>query len=202
MKKLIALVLTIAMIMMIGIAFATGTPAGSITVTPPENTTEESSNTYVLYKVFDAITDGNGAYTYKLAGSHTTAPAGFVVDDAGNVYFADEVAEGTEGAFTVKVSGADKTIKNKTSLSESDIAAIAAYVTESDKIAEKTVTGTNLAEFTGLDDGYYYVKSTTGALVIIDSTQPAVSIQDKNTVPVLDKRSQVPLAMIMTVRKR
>ena len=188
MKKLIALVLTIAMIMLIGIAFATGTPAGSITVTPPENTTEESSNTYVLYKVFDAITDGNGAYTYKLAGSHTTAPAGFVVDDAGNVYFADEVAEGTEGAFTVKVSGADKTIKNKTSLSESDIAAIAAYVTESDKIAEKTVTGTNLAEFTGLDDGYYYVKSTTGALVIIDSTQPAVSIQDKNTVPVLDKK--------------
>lgn len=195
MKKLISLFLALAMILMVGAAFATeggtgegaSTAAGKITVTPPDNTTTDSSNTYVLYKVFDAVTNGT-AYTYKLAGEHTTAPTGFILDDAGNIYLAEEVAAGTEGAFTVKVGGVDKLIKNKTALSETDIATIAAYVTNADKVAEKTVTGTNPAEFTNLADGYYYVKSTTGALVVIDSTQPAVSIKDKNTVPVLDKK--------------
>lgn len=205
MKKLISLVLALAMILMVGAAFAadggtgedgtgeggTGesasTAAGKITVTPPDNTTGDSSNTYVLYKVFDAVTDGT-AYTYKLTGEHTAAPAGFILDDAGNIYLAEEAAAGTEGAFTVKVGGVDKIIKNKTALSETDIATIAAYVTNADKVAEKTVTGTTPAEFTNLADGYYYVKSTTGALVVIDSTQPAVSIKDKNTVPELDKK--------------
>ena len=190
MKKLISLVLALAMILVVGAAFAgdTGGTAsgGSITVTPPDNTTDDSSNTYVLYKVFDAVTDGT-AYTYKLTANQSTVPAGFIKDDAGNVYFAEEVAEGTDGAFTVKVGGVDKIIKNKEELSAADIAAIAAYVAEADKVGEKTVTGTNPAEFTGLDDGYYYVKSTTGSLVVIDSTQPAVSIKDKNTVPTVDK---------------
>ena len=187
MKKLISLVLALAMVLMVGAALAMDpTPEGKITVTPPDNTTSDSENTYVLYKVFDAITDGS-AYTYSLTGDHTSVPSGFILDDAGNIYFAEEVAAGTEGAFTVKVGGVNKTIKNKTELNEADIAAIAAYVTDADKIDEKTVTGTNAAEFTGLADGYYYVKSTTGALVIIDSTQPAVSIKDKNTVPELDK---------------
>jgi fimbrial isopeptide formation D2 family protein/LPXTG-motif cell wall-anchored protein len=195
MKKLISLFLALAMILMVGAAFATegGTgegasaAAGKITVTPPDNTTDDSSNTYVLYKVFDAVTNGT-AYTYKLAGKHTAAPTGFILDDAGNIYLAEEVAAGTEGAFTVKVGGVDKLIKNKTALSETDISTIAAYVTDDDKIAQKTVTGTNPAEFNNLADGYYYVKSTTGALVVIDSTQPAVSIKDKNTVPELDKK--------------
>ncbi len=190
MKKLISLVLALAMILVVGAAFAgdTGGTAsgGSITITPPDNTTDDSSNTYVLYKVFDAVTDGS-AYTYKLTENQSSVPAGFILDDAGNVYFAEEVAEGTEGAFTVKVGGVDKIIKNKTELSAADIAAIEGYVVEADKIGTKTVTGTNPAEFTGLDDGYYYVKSTTGSLVVIDSTQPAVEIKDKNTVPTVDK---------------
>lgn len=190
MKKLISLVLALAMILVVGAAFAgdTGGTAsgGSITITPPDNTTDDSSNTYVLYKVFDAVTDGS-AYTYKLTENQSSVPAGFILDDAGNVYFAEEVAEGTEGAFTVKVGGVDKIIKNKTELSAADIAAIEGYVVEADKIGTKTVKGTNPAEFTGLDDGYYYVKSTTGSLVVIDSTQPAVEIKDKNTVPTVDK---------------
>ena len=200
MKRLISLVLALVMVLMVGAAFASGdgtgeggeTPAassaaGSITVTPPAKTTDDSTNTYVLYKVFDAITDGS-AYTYSLTGSHTTVPTGFILDDAGNIYFAEEAAAGTEGAFDVMVGDVKKTIKNKASLSETDISNIAAYVTDADKIETITVTGTNPAVFSNLADGYYYVKSTTGALVIIDSTQPAISINDKNTVPELDKK--------------
>ena len=193
MKKLISLVLALAMIMMVGAAFADGdtggtASGGSITITPPDNTTDDSSNTYVLYKVFDAVTDGSTAYSYKLAGEHTTVPSGFILDDAGNVYFAEEVTGETEGAFTIKVGGVDKIIKNKTELSAADIAAIEGYVVAADKVDTKTVSGTTPAEFTGLADGYYYVKSTTGSLVAIDSTRPAIEIKDKNTVPVLDKK--------------
>ena len=113
MKKLISLVLALAMVLMVGAALATDpTPEGKITVTPPDNTTSDSENTYVLYKVFDAITDGS-AYTYSLTGDHTSVPSGFILDDAGNIYFAEEVAAGTEGAFTVKVGGVNKTIKKQ-----------------------------------------------------------------------------------------
>ena len=133
------------------------------------------------------MTDGS-AYAYKLTANHTTVPAGFILDDAGNIYFASEVAEGTSGAFTVKVNGADKLIKNKDELSTSDITAIENYVVAADKVDEKTVTGTTAAVFSGLADGYYYVKSTTGSLVVIDSTRPDVDIKDKNTVPQLDKK--------------
>ena len=179
---LVALVLTLALTMSVCSALA-----GSITVTPPDNTTADSENTYTLYKVFDAVTNGTN-YSYKLTANHATAPTGFILDDAGNVYFAEEVAEGTEGAYTITVGGAAKIIKNKTELSTTDIATIEAYVVAADKVDEKTVTGTAAAAFTGLADGYYYVKSTTGSLVVIDSTQPDVNIKDKNTVPVLDKK--------------
>lgn len=195
MKKLLALFLALALVLSLtAVAFAEpdtgdGTSAGgSITVTPPDNTTDDSQNTYTLYKVFDAVYDGDSGYAYKLTANHDNVPTGFILDDAGNIYFADEVAEDTEGAFTVKVGGVDKIIKNKTALSANDIANIEAYVVAADKIDEKTVTGTNPAVFTGLDDGYYYVKSTTGSLVVIDSTRPDVEIKDKNTVPGVDKK--------------
>ena len=181
-----------ALVMSMGTAaFADGettTPTGSITVTPPDGTQTTSKNTYKLYKVFDAITDGNGHYSYKLTGSHTTAPTGFILDDGGNVYFAEEVATGTEGAFQVMVGGETKTVKNKTALSASDISAIATYIASDTEVASKEVTGTTNAVFSGLEDGYYYVSTTTGTLVIIDSITPNQTIKDKNEVPPIDKK--------------
>lgn len=192
-KKIMALIIACVMTigMMSTMAFADGETAaandGKITVTPPDGTQATSKNTYTLYKVFAAETDGSN-YSYKLSGSHDTVPAGFILDDAGNVYFAEEVATGTEGAFTVKVGGTDKLIKNKPTLSQTDINAIASYVTTADKVDEKEVTGTTPAVFSGLSYGYYYVATTTGTLVVIDSTKPDVNVEDKNEVPPLTKK--------------
>lgn len=193
MKKIFALL--IAMIMVLGMstmAFATTdepTNDGKITVTPPANTLSDSENTYTLYKVFAAETDGT-AYSYKLSGDHTDVPAGFILDDAGNVFFAEIVETEGEGTFKTKVNGNTVILKNKTALSDTDIANIAAYVTDADKVAEKTVTGTSAAVFDNLAYGYYYVTTTTGALVVIDSTKPDVDVVDKNTVPELDKQAK------------
>jgi len=185
-KTLLALVLALMLTLSVAsVAFAAND--GSIKITPPDGTQADSKNTYTLYKVFAAETDGS-AYSYHLSGSHTDVPTGFVKDDAGNVYFAEIVTSAGEGTFDVMVGGEKKTLKNKTALAATDIDAIAAYVTDDDIIDTKVVTGMNPAEFTGLAYGYYYVATTTGTLVVIDSTQPAVEVNDKNEVPPLTKK--------------
>ena len=190
MKKILSILLALTMIVgLMSVALAADPTDGKITVTPPANTLADSENTYTLYKVFGATTDGSN-YSYKLSGEHTTVPSGFILDDAGNVYFAEIVTEEGEGTFKTNVGGAPVILKNKTTLTDTDIANIAAYVTAADKVAEKTVTGTNAAVFDNLEYGYYYVTTTTGALVVIDSTKPDVEVTDKNTVPVLDKKAK------------
>ena len=161
MKKVLALVVAMMMIAaMSSVALAAGT--GTITITPPEGTQSATTNTYKIYKVFDA--DGNGTnISYKLVSGKTTAPAGFSVDAAGNVTYAG--AEGT------------------TELTAADIAAIAAYVTEDDLVATATSTGTANAVASNLPNGYYYITTSTGSVVTIDSTNPNAEVEDKNVVP-------------------
>ena len=165
MKKIVALLLATVMVMAMGISvFAAGT--GSITITPPENVDTDATITYNVYKVFDA--DGNGtAISYKLVSGKTAAPAGFTVDEAGNVTYA-----GTAGA---------------TELTQADIDAIAAYVANDDPVATVTSTGGAAAVAENLPNGYYYITTTTGTVVTIDSTNPSAKVEDKNIVPGVDK---------------
>lgn len=144
-----------------------GSGSASIKVelpTIPEGST--ATNTYKVYRVFDASSNGTNI-SYKLNANHTTAPAGFSVDAGGNVKYA---GTGTE-------------------LSEDDINAIKAYVTDADIVATVTTDATD-RDFTlsDLPYGYYYISTTTGTLVTVDSTNPSVTVKDKNEVPTLDKK--------------
>ena len=180
-KVLVALVLALALTMSVCSALA-----GSITITAPDNTPDDAKNTYRLYKVFDAVGTAP-TYSYKLTANHDDVPAGFILDNGGNVYFADEVTAGTEGAFTVMVGGTAKSIKNKTTLGTSDIAAIQSYVVDADLVETIEVTGNESAVFDELADGYYFVDTTVGTLVVIDAIQPDKTVQDKNEVPPITK---------------
>ena len=166
MRKIFALL--IAMVMVLGMStmvFAAGT--GSITITPPDGVDTTQTITYNIYKVFDA--DGNGsAISYKLVSGKTTAPAGFTVDTAGNVTYS---GTSTTGGLT-----------------EADIAAIAAYVASDSPVATVTSTGGADAVATGLANGYYYITTTTGTVVTIDSTNPNATVDDKNIIPGVDKK--------------
>ena len=166
MKRIIPLLLALIMILSLATtAFAAGT--GSITIKPPSGLDASATNTYKIYKVFDA--DGNGTnISYKLVEGKTTAPAGFTVDAGGNVTY---TGTGTEGKLTA-----------------ADIAAIAAYVKNDTPVATATSTGTADAVVTGLANGYYYITTSTGTVVSIDSTNPNASVNDKNEIPVLDKK--------------
>ena len=163
MKKIVALLLATVMVMAMSMSvFAAGT--GTITINVPQ--TEQpttSETTYKIYKVFDA--DGNGTnISYKLVSGKTTAPAGFTVDPAGNVTYS--------GTSTTSELTAD------------DIAAIASYVTEADLVDTVTAAaGATSVTSKALPNGYYYITTSTGTAVTVDSTNPNVTVDDKNVIP-------------------
>ena len=167
MKKIIALLLATVMVMAMGISvFAAGT--GSITITPPDDVDTDVAITYNINKVFDADASADGSkISYKLVNGKTTAPAGFTVDTAGNVTYNGTSTTGE--------------------LTQDDIDAIAAYVAEADLVATVTSTGGAKAVAENLPNGYYYITTTTGSVVTIDSTKPNATVEDKNVVPGVDK---------------
>ena len=166
MRKIFALLMAMVMVLGMGtMVFAAGT--GSITITPPADVDDTVAITYNVYKVFDA--DGNGtAISYKLVSGKTTAPAGFTVDTAGNVTYSGTSTTGE--------------------LTQNDIDAIAAYVTSDSPVATVTSTGGAAAVASDLPNGYYYITTTTGTVVTIDSTNPNATVEDKNIVPGVDKK--------------
>jgi fimbrial isopeptide formation D2 family protein/LPXTG-motif cell wall-anchored protein len=91
--------------------------------------------------------------------------AGFSVDNAGNV-------SGPSG--------------NK--LNDNAIAAIADYVKGGHPVKTITATGTEPVTAENLGYGYFYITTTTGTVVTIDSTAPKAEVIDKNTVPTVDKK--------------
>ncbi len=169
-KNLFAAALTLVVAMALSVtAFAA---QGTIKITPPAGTPANATNTYKIYKVFDAVASDAGI-SYKLhKGTELTGDMAtyFEVDPAGNVK-AKDAAKDSEGKLT---AGA--------------IAAITAYVTESDLVDTATSTGTAVAESKQLDNGYYFIKTSTGTVVTIDSTTPNAEVIDKNTVPGVDKK--------------
>lgn len=152
-----------------------GGPA-SITITlPTEEVAPSGTTTYKIYKVFDATTDGT-SISYKLVDGKTAAPAGFEVDGAGNVVYTANKGKKPEDADFVK------------DLTDADIAAIAGYVGASDLIYTATVaTGETEVTVTGLPYGYYYITTSTGTVVTVDSTKPDAEVIDKNVITKVEK---------------
>ncbi len=195
MKKICALL--IAMVMVLGMSmsvFAAELPEGTsggdktITITPPTGVAADAQNTYTIYKVFNADSDGT-AISYKSIDG--TAPAGFVVDDAQNVYLgtATDTATGAEGEISIKVDSATKYIVPSTAsdLTEDQITAIKNYGSKVE-VGTVTITGSGAKTVTVPDYGYYYVTTTSGSVVSINSTNKSANIQDKNTIPGLNKQ--------------
>ena len=176
-SKVLVLVLSAIMVLaMSASVFAAATAdsgkggSASITITlPTDNAGSDEAITYEVYKVFDATNDGTSsaiAYTIdSVNGNLSTAmtDAGFAVDNAGNVTF--------NGSM---VATGDPT--------DAAIAAVAAYA--KDKVGEFTAKPSDgTLQITGLKYGYYYITTTTGTLVTIDSTNPNAAVQDKNEIP-------------------
>jgi len=146
----------------------------SITVNLP--TVEEgkepavADNTYKIYKLFDATVDPDtGAISYHTNAS--TMPAGFIKDAQGNVRYENANGNGED-------------------LTSGDIAAIAAWVEDGNGQLVATVTteaGDTSFTVEDLPYGYYYITTTTGTLVTVDSLHPTATVNDKNEIPPVEK---------------
>ncbi len=175
-KKLLAVLLSVAMVLAMSVttgltAFAANTD-GSITIT---DTVE--GQTYNIYEILtlESYDANTGAYVYKAASTDweafltsTDAAAYVSVDSNGYVTWANA---STSSATAAAFAALALTYANTNNISP----------TASTVAAGTTVT------FTGLDTGYYLVESTTGTLVELTTTDPNVTINEKNDVPELLK---------------
>lgn len=181
MKKLLAVILAMTLTMAMGICASASSqgggdgdgtnaaPKGSITVT-----NAIVGETYTLYKVFDAtVSDGREhdstgiSYTSKW---FTESNKWFDVDSRGNITIT-EAGTGTDGKLS---DGAIEFLKDQIS----NFTQIGQPI----KATSATVTWGNL------DPGYYYISTTTGSFISVDSITPNVEVEDKNSLPSHDKK--------------
>lgn len=165
--------IAVGLVMLVGSsipAFAsTGTPQnpGKISITSPDNVGNDVENTYTIYKIFDATTDGSHT-AYKRLSGKDTVPSGFTADENGYI-----------------------TASKTDELTAEQISAIADYVTSASLTAAGTVkiTGPNTTvQSEDLEPGYYYITTTTGTAVIVNSNQ-TTTIKDKNVLSTVVKSS-------------
>ena len=170
-KRIASVLLALVMALsLITTAFAAG-ETGSITI---DNAVV--GQTYNIYQILDleSYNKDSGAYAYKA----TAAWRDFIngadvksvyvnVDAQGYVTWAKD-ADVAAFAKLAQKYAADKHITN-----------------QGTKKADSTKV-----EFIGLDLGYYLVDSTLGTICSLDTTNPSVTIKEKNAQPTVDKQVQ------------
>ena len=168
MKKVFAILLALTMLLAMAVPAmaqdkAVGTTGGG-TITISNAAKDE---TYTIYKLFDAsvtgTTDGSIAYTGTIPDTLTTY---FQKDSAGNILATD---------------AAWKNPATKTEMSDGLKSALKTWAATATATASEKSDGSTL-HFTHVPYGYYVVTTTQGKQAItVDSTNPTVTIIDKNT---------------------
>ena len=180
-RKLASLLLALVMVFALATtAFAAGTvttpTTGTITV---ENPVEDQ--TYTAYKIFDVVYDTNDHYSYT-------------IDSSTNEWYGTVSAYANVPAHGLKltrVNGGDTyVVTTENGFSAPDFAdALKADV--NGKTGRTLSVADGKATVTGLDLGYYFVTSSTGALCNLTTTNPTVTIHDKNDMPFEKKDDKV-----------
>ena len=177
MKKTIAIILALMMILSLSVtAFAAG-GTGSITINGVG-----ADTTYEIYRLLDleSYDTTSGAYSYKANAdwiaffATVDAKAYMATDEAGYVTWVAAEDDETVAAFA------------KLALAYAKANGIAP-VKSSKNTGDFVITGTT-GVFSGLALGYYLVDSTMGALCGLTTTNPDASINAKNGIATIDKQ--------------
>lgn len=168
-KRISSLLLALLMILTMSVTtFAAGTTEtkGTITIDNPLE-----GQTYTAYKIFDVVYSGDN-YSYTI--------------DSDSAWFETVrtyAVGGSKGLKLTQVTG------TTTYIVETESTFSAPNFSNVLKAAVGGKHGTELAVESGkasakdLDLGYYFVTSTSGALCNLTTTNPEVTIHDKNDVP-------------------
>ena len=177
-RKLTSLLLALVMVFALAVTVAadetTGTTGtkGSITVDNPI----EGQN-YTAYKIFDVVYDGakkNYSYTIEHASPWFDTVNGYtagltltpVADTTSDTYVVTTTGDFSPAAFADAL---------KKALDNNPTAFAGKELTKSGTPVKATVTVDEL--------GYYFVTSTNGALCNLTTTNPHITIHDKNDMP-------------------
>lgn len=168
-KSILAVILALALVLVSGVvAFATGETKGSITI---DNAVKDQ--TYTIYRIFD-IADHTSDYNGILYTVNSKWNDFFTAGAAGLNY----VKKGANGYVSWK-EGADAAAFAKDAYSFAKSKGIA-------KDGEKEATGSEV-KFENLDLGYYLLHSSLDSVCSLDTTDPDVTIKEKNSKPTLKK---------------
>lgn len=172
-KKIAAMLFAFAMVFSMGTNVkAEGT--GKITINPAN-----AGETYNVYKILTlkSYDKDKELYSYVKNGDKwdgfidsAKAEGYLTINDDGYVEF-----------------GAKKTDKDYREFAQKALA----YAKKNNVTATQTVTpdaGATTATIDKLDLGYYLVGSTVGALCSLDTTNPEVTVRDKNEAPTVEKK--------------
>lgn len=172
-KKIAAMLFAFAMVFSMGTNVkAEGT--GKITINPAN-----AGETYNVYKILTlkSYDKDKELYSYVKNGDQWDG-------------FIDSAKE--EGYLTINNDGYVEFDAKKTDKDYREFAQKAlAYAKKNNVSATQTVTpdaGATTATIYKLDLGYYLVGSTVGALCSLDTTNPEVTVRDKNEAPTVEKK--------------
>ena len=164
MKKLAGMVLALIMLMSMLTVASAEAGTGSITINDAV-----VGQIYTIYQILDleSYNASANAYAYKA----TTAWNTFINSDAIKGTYVEVDAQG----YVTWKTGADAAAFAK---------AAQKYAKDNSITNQGTVTATTTTvSFTGLDLGYYLVDTTLGTLCSLDTTNPNVTMEEKNEVP-------------------
>lgn len=184
MKKIISVLLALVMTLALSVS-ALAAETGTITVDNPI-----SGQTYTAYKIFDVTYD-----TAKKAYSYTI--------DSTNEWFStvEAYAQDTNHGLTLtQVTGSTTYIVTTTdAFSAPDFAVRLKAAKDGKTGTVLTAVGTTVSA-SNLPLGYYFVSSTGGALCNLTTTDPTVTIHDKNDIPFnkVDDKESVDVGEVVT----
>lgn len=169
-KKLLTVV--IALVMMLGLSVTVNAAnaekdsgkngEGTLTIT---NANKEQ--TYELYRIFEALVNDTDPkkVSYKPLEGKTIPENDFFKVDNGNIIVQDAAKDSTDD--TQLSAGAIEWLSSN-------------YQTIGEKVTDVTPTETGEQKVTRLPYGYYYITTTTGTAVSVDTTNKEATVTDKN----------------------
>lgn len=173
-KKIAAMLFAFAMVFSMGTNVkAEGT--GKITINPAN-----AGETYNVYKIFTLQSYDKDKKLYSYVKNEDHQWDGFI----------DSAVK--DGYLTINNDGYVEFDAKKSDKDYREFAQKAlAYAKKNNVTATQTVTpvaGATTATIDKLDLGYYLVGSTVGALCSLDTTNPEVTVRDKNKAPTVEKK--------------
>ena len=182
MKKWMAVLMAVAMILAMAVPAMADDTTGTITIS-----NAVTGHEYKAYKLLDL--------SYESHGTETETDDGYVyylpLNTSGWYDFltSDEVS-GENGYITVDPESGIVTWK--TGADENEFAELAlAYAEDEDNELEPDASATAssaVVELATSSFGYYLVESGVGALVVLTSATPDVTITEKNAAPTMEKK--------------